>query len=267
MNKEEILAKYKKQEEKLLIAKLLDKILLTEKRNKITYTNFLDEYQKRILEKVLKELNVKNSIILGGYETAERNIIVLYPNKLELIPRENIVKDILNVIRIELPKESYEKYTHRDYLGALMKIGIQREKIGDIIVEENGADIIVIKEIAQYVKETISNLKRFSKSNVEFIDIKDLRKNNIKKQEKKLIVASLRLDNIVSELAKISRKKAEEIIAEEKVFLNFELQSKNTKQVKEGDKITIRGKGRFEIKEINGTTKNGRIIFTVEKYI
>ena len=148
-----------------------------------------------------------------------------------------------------------------------MKIGLQREKIGDILVEKSGADIIVIKEIASYVKETLSQLKRFSKAQIEFIKLEDLRKVEVQKQEVKMIVSSLRLDNIVSELAKTSRKKAEEMIEKERVFLNFELQSKNTKQVKEEDKITIRGKGKFEIKEICGETRSGRIILMIEKYI
>ena len=109
MNKEEILSKYKKQEDKLLIAKLFDKITITEKQNKITYTNFLDLYQKKLLEKVLKEIHKENGIFFGGYETAERTVLSFYPEKLEGISIERLSKEILEVVRINLPKESIRK--------------------------------------------------------------------------------------------------------------------------------------------------------------
>ena len=267
INKEQILEKYKNKEDKLLIAKLIDKIQIEEKQNKLVYTNFLDTYQKNIVEKTLKQLNKENVIFYGGYDNSERTICIIYPEKLKNISKEILGEGILEIIRINLPKESFGKFVHRQYLGALMKIGLQREKIGDILVEENGADIIVMKEISKYIKENIGELTRFSKAKIEILKIENLRKVTIKKQEIKVIVSSLRLDNIVSELTKTSRKNAEEIIKQERVFINYELQTKNTKHVKEKDKITIRGKGKFEIKEIVGETKNGRIVVLIEKYV
>ena len=77
----------------------------------------------------------------------------------------------------------------------------------------------------------------------------------------------MRLDNIVSELAKTSRTKAEEIIRAERVFLNYEVVDKDSKLVKIGDKLTIRGKGKFELKEQIGNTKKGRFILKIEKYV
>lgn len=109
MNKEEILSKYKKQEDKLLIAKLFDKITIAEKQNKITYTNFLDLYQKKLLEKVLKEIHKENGIFFGGYRAAERTLLCFYPEKLEGISVEILSKEILEGVRINLPKESRRK--------------------------------------------------------------------------------------------------------------------------------------------------------------
>ena len=76
---------------------------------------------------------------------------------------------------------------------------------------------------------------------------------------------SLRLDNIVSDLFKTSRSKAKQIIEQERVFVNYEVITKPTKQIKENDKITIRGKGRFEVKQILGNTRKGRIMVEIEK--
>ena len=83
----------------------------------------------------------------------------------------------------------------------------------------------------------------------------------------KIITSSLRLDNIVSELAKTSRNKASEILLQERVFVNYENETKNTKQVKEKDVISIRGKGKFIIDEIIGNTKKGNFIINVKKYV
>lgn len=268
MEKQLILSKYSKPEDKLLISKMLDKIELSKSKNKIENTDFLDMYQKHLLEKILKQDKVENYIISGGADGAERNIIAFYPDKLKIVAESNY-KRILQIvcIRINLPKEMYGKYSHRDYLGGLMKLGIKREKVGDIFVFNDGADILVLDEISKFLLNNISSLTRFSKFKIEKVNIEDIRKKEINKEEIKIISSSMRLDCIVSELLKTSRGKAEEIIKEQRVFVNFENIDKLTKQVKEKDLITIRGKGRFEIEKIEGTTKNDRIKLIVNKFV
>ena len=129
MNKTEILNKYSKQEDKLLISKVLDKIKYTESRNKIEITDFLDLYQIRIIKDVLNRIKFKNYILFGGFEESERKVLCIYPDKFnEDIVKKNIFKEI-KVIRIILPKEMYGKYFHRNYLGAIIKLGIEREKV------------------------------------------------------------------------------------------------------------------------------------------
>lgn len=144
-----------------------------------------------------------------------------------------------------------------------MKLGIKREKIGDILVDEEGADIIVSSEILKFLLNNLTQLTRFQKSKIEEILLSDLRKIKIQKEERTITVSSMRLDNIVSELAKCSRSKANELLMQERVFVNFENITKATKEIKENDRITIRGKGRFEIKEITGNTRKGKIIILI----
>ena len=148
-----------------------------------------------------------------------------------------------------------------------MKLGIKREKIGDIITFPEGANIIVLNETIEFVENNLSSLTRFSKSCIEIKGLEELHNLEIKTEKIQIIVSSLRLDNIVSELARTSRTKAEEIISTGRVFVNFENIAKDSKTLKEADIITIRGKGRFKIKEIEGNTKKGRVIISVEKYI
>ena len=170
-------------------------------------------------------------------------------------------------IRIILPNELYNNYTHKNYLGMLMKLGIVREKIGDILVNENGADIITIQEFSEVLKKELPSLTRFENSNISIEDLKNMKRQELKIEEVKIIVPSLRLDNIVSDLARTSRSKASEIISQERVFVNGQNETKNSKQIKLGDIITIRGKGRFAIKEFTGTTRSGRTVILIEKYV
>ena len=100
-----------------------------------------------------------------------------------------------------------------------------------------------------------------------FGEISKIRKQEIKIEEVKIIVPSLRLDNIVSDLAKTSRSKAVQIMEAQRVFVNGKNEIKASKQIKQNDIITIRGKGRFIIKEFTGTTRSGRTVILVEKYI
>jgi RNA-binding protein YlmH len=249
MNKQEILNTYKNEEDKLIVAKMLDKIEQSNKRNKIENTDFVDERQIHILENILMRTNIENYIIYGGFEEAKRNIVIFYPSKLNKDVVTKNLDSIIQVVRIILPKELQGKYTHRDYLGGLMKLGLKREKIGDIVVYEEGTDIIALKEIIPFLQQHIDTLTRFQKSKITIESIANLHEVNINKEEIEIVVSSLRLDNIVSELAKTSRSKAEEIINKERVFVNYEVATKVAKMIRYGDKITIRGKGKFEVKE------------------
>ena len=94
-----------------------------------------------------------------------------------------------------------------------------------------------------------------------------LRKREVKVEQVKIIVPSLRLDNFVSDLARTSRSKANQIIQQERVFINGQNVTKASKQIKLQDVITIRGKGRFVIKQFSGTTRSGRMVIEIEKYI
>lgn len=144
---------------------------------------------------------------------------------------------------------------------------MKREKVGDILVFDKGADIIVMNDTAEILKTELQTLTRFQNAQMQIIEITELRKQEIKIEEIKIIVPSLRLDNIVSDLSKTSRTKAVQIIDSERVFINGQCETKQSKSVKVQDIITIRGKGRFIIKEISGTTRSGRPILVVEKYV
>ena len=260
-----VLNKYKKEDEKLVLSKVMDKISFCETKNKIQVTDFFDLGQKQLIYNFLNSQKVKNYIFYGGFEEAERVLAVFYPEKLEDLTQNINFNEYIKVIRITLPNENKGKYTHQNYLGALMKLGLKREKIGDILVDENGADIIIKEDILKFLITNLSQLTRFQKSEIEEIKLEELRKAVIQKEKMTITVSSMRIDNIVAELAKCSRNKANELLEQERVFVNYEVITKPTKQIKENDKITIRGKGRFEVKQILGNTRKGRIMVEIEK--
>lgn len=257
----------KEKDDKILLAQVSDKIEMCENKNKIEYTNFLDLAQIELVQNYIDKLKIENYISYGGYEQSERKLFVIYPEKFNSTVVEKNLVSIVKIVRIQLPDELKGKYAHRDYLGAVIKLGVKREKVGDIIVDNDGADIIVEKDISKFLLENLSGLTRFSKSKITIEKIDNLRTVEVRREKREIIVSSLRLDNVISELARCSRNKALDIINMERVFVNFQCETKKTKQIKTGDMVTIRGKGRFYIKELVGQTKSGRVIVKIEKFV
>lgn len=267
MNKQELLRDYKKQEDKICLSQVLDKIDFSKTKEKIEYTDFLDMYQISLVENFLRKIRFENYQLFGGYEESERKILIIYPKKYNDRMIEKNYGKMLKIVRVELPEEEYGKYSHRNYLGGIVKLGLKREKVGDILVSNDGADIIVVEDFAEILKKELPSLTRFERSRISMEELSNIRKKEIKIEEVSIIVPSLRLDNIVSDLARTSRSKATQIISQERVFINGQNETKLSKQLKLNDVITIRGKGRFVIKEFTGTTRSGRIVIRIEKYI
>ena len=267
MNKQEIMQEYRNQEERLLVAKILDKLEFTKTKNKIQYTDFLNLYEQDLADKLLKKIGYKNYYFFGGKEMTERKLLIIYPEKLtEEMVRKNHSK-IVSIIKIQLPNDLKDEYDHRRYLGAIIKLGIEREKTGDIFVRSLGADIIVKNEIVNFLMQNLNSLTRFQSAEIIEEDIKELKDVVIEKMEISSVIISLRLDNIVSVLARTSRSKAVDILDQERVFVNAKLETKPSKQLNVGDVITIRGKGKFEFKKIEGMTKKGRYVVKFDKYV
>ncbi len=269
-------------EDKLLIAKVNDKINMCKEKNKIINTEFLSKYKVELIQKELNRLKEKNYLFYGGYEEADYKVLILYPDKLKnsfeelkngikeeygLTIAEKSINNIIKIIRITLPKELIGTYEHRDYLSAVMKFGLTRARIGDIIPRNEGADIIVLKENAEYLKNSLQELIRFKKSEIEIKNIQALKIEEKRYEEFKISVTSNRLDNFVSEIAKLSRNKAEEIINDERVMVNSKTEVRLSRDIKENDVIVIRGKGKFKVGQIQGTNKKGKTIINIFKNI
>lgn len=256
--------KYKDTEYKMLVAKLIDKYEFCKTRNKIAYTDFLHISERSIVEKILKEENIYNYVFFGGKEDADRSALIFYPDKITENMLEKNYESIFDIIRITLP--SNVEYEHREFLSGIMKLGIKREKFGDIVVTDFGADIICFSDISKILVEDLKQLTRFRKAELEILSIKELTIVEPEFEDINIIVSSLRLDSFVSELSNSSRTKASEIINEGRVFINSINEFKDSKKIEINDIITIRGKGKFIFDGIEKETKSGRLLANIRKY-
>lgn len=251
-------------DEKMLIAKSLDKYEFCITKNKITYTDFLTITEQSVLKKALKENNINNYITYGGMKGTDRSLIIFYPEKLSIEMVEKNFVNIFKIVRIVLPTEL--KYEHREYLSGVMKLGLRREKIGDIVVNENGADIICLSDISNILENDLRGLTRFRKSTITVESINNINYRETEFEKISIIVSSLRLDNFVSELSKTSRTRSEDIIKEGRVFVNSINETKDSKKINVNDIITIRGKGKFIFDEIERKTSSDKLVIKMRKY-
>ena len=198
----------------------------------------------------------------GGFEEAERKAIIFDGSF-------NLDKEWENPIKfLNIKLKTDVNLSHRDYLGSIVGLGIKREKIGDIIVKENSASVIVLKDVAEYILYNLLKIGRIS-ADVEYGSPEDvINSTELKKfKEIKCTVPSLRLDCILSLGFVISRSNSGPLFCENRVFLNWEPESKLSAQVKEGDVISIKGKGRIVLSEVGNITRKGRIAVVIKKLI
>ena len=195
----------------------------------------------------------------GGYDNAERVYFGVYPDWCE--GRENFYP----ITSITFRYRVSDHLSHRDFLGSLMALGIERETVGDILVEEGRTVAFVSRDIAKHI---IDSIEKIGNVGVILEEGHSLPLPCISKMlEITDTVASARLDCIVSALSNISRNRAAEIINECLVSVNSVTIQKIVKNISNGDKITVRGKGKFIIESLVDQTKKGRIILRAKKYI
>lgn len=164
--------------------------------------------------------------------------------------------------------EAKNNLSHRQILGSFIGNGLKRDKIGDILVKENGALVFVKDEIATYV---VTNIDKMGNEKVKCsivgngqIDIKWFINNNSKRVV--YTVASLRVDSVISHGFGISREEAADLIRQMKVAVNWVYIDKPSYAVKEGDLVSVRHHGRLKIEKVLSTTKKGRISIEVLRF-
>ena len=225
------------------------------------FTGFLSSTDISLLHETAREQKL-NFMLWGGYENAERKM-ARFGDK-ELIGYE--LDFPISIVCIEpILKKFSDEFTHRDFLGSIMNLGIKRETIGDILVMDRFAYVFVDEKIADYIVENLKKVRHthMKVTRIEALPVEFEAKRNVCK----LLVSSLRLDVVIAGKYNISRNQALELFRSKKVFLNERLCENNSYIVKQDDIISVRGYGKMVFKEISGETKKGRVYIQVEEYV
>lgn len=236
---------------------LMDKVKIAEKTWDDIYTDFLTPEEQAILEKLCKNERVSVSFC-GGKSEFERAVAVLskYENDF-LFPVE--------VLKIK-GNFKFEKITHRDYLGALLSLGIKREKIGDINVYDDGAEIWLHKDISDYVSLSLGKIKNTGVK-IEKISFDESREKIQKFKQLNINVASMRLDAVISSLLNTSRTLASNLISSGNVKVNYVNVDESSKKLNEGDMLSIKGHGRYILESVIRTTRSDRMVLSIKQFV
>ena len=157
-----------------------------------------------------------------------------------------------------------EELNHRDYLGALMNLGIERATLGDIVINGKRAFLFCAEKMSSYI---IAELDKVRHTNVRCAPAKEIPKSTVTRLERKAVqVSTARADSIIAKLYNLSRSESVELFRAKKVFVNGRLNENNSGQLKAGDKVSVRGFGRFAFAGVSGETRKGKLNVEVDLY-
>lgn len=251
----------KTPEDKVLLARIWDKIMGGVRKNIPANTPFLSLRELDMARYLFGSM--PGLITFGGYEGAERQMLVFLPDYLD---ESTLYTDDAPMVCLRATFYDGDSLSHRDFLGALMGAGIARETVGDICVDKGSCDFFVTAEIAPYVLQSFLSAGR-TKLHLESIPFSQV---NIPEPEVKCIkdtLASPRLDSVVSAGFRVGRSAAAQYITSGRVAVDGLPCEKPDKTVDEGVKISVRGLGKIKLASVNGQTKKGRISVEIHRYV
>ena len=251
----------KDPEERLLLAKLWDKINAGMRKNIPAHTNFLSPRELEMAKYLFGE--PEGLYAFGGYGDAERKMLIFLPEYLEA---SALYDEDSPCICLRATFYQGDSPNHRDFLGALMGAGISRESVGDICVDKGSCDFFVTQEIAPYILQNFTSAGR-TKLHLEQIPLFDARIPDPEVKEIKDTLASLRLDSVISSGFRIGRSLAAQYVTAGKAAIDGLPCEKPDKPISEGMKISVRGLGKIKLQSVNGRTKKDRISVVIHRYV
>ena len=247
-------------EDKLLLAKVWDKITAGMRKEIPANTPFLSPRQLEIARYLLGRQEGLQEF--GGYENAERKMLIFLPEYLE----PSFLQEDGPITCLRATFYQGDNPTHRDFLGALMAAGIARETVGDILVGNGACDFLVTSEISPYLLQNFDSAGR-TKLHLAQIPLSQMQIPEAEIQQIKDTLASLRLDSVISTGFRVPRSAAAQAITAGKAAIDGLPCEKPDKIVEEGSRITVRGLGKICLSTVNGQTKKGRISVVIDRYV
>ncbi|MCR2803684.1 YlmH family RNA-binding protein [Paenibacillus soyae] len=249
-------------EEKPFVDRVLEWVDRSASQHELKRTDFLDPRQAQILT-MLASRNPDVTVRLeGGYADAERVRALIAPDYRDLDSESAGIA----VLEVNPSGATYQDLDHGDFLGALLGLGIKRDRIGDIHVHDAFAHIIVTDEIADYLNVHLRQVHRLNVL-TDILPLSELKTVEVKLEEMSLTVASMRLDGIASDVYRVSRSKIVDPIRAGRCRVNWKSEEDPSEQLKQGDVVSFKGLGRFKVLEVDGVTKKGRIRVKIGKFI
>ena len=259
-DREKILRYFKASGEGELAARLLDLAEIVQKQRKYKVSDFLDPLGQSIAETIVNQLGQMKLVLSGGYEGAERC-------KAAFVHDDFMGKVDFAISAVSVTWDGrYYRLGHRDVLGSLIGLGLDREVLGDIILHGDSCQIIYDKSLHGFIFNNLVSIGAAAVS-IEEIASEAIEPREQKVKEIRTTVPALRLDVVAAAGFGTSRTKMSDEIATAKVKLNWQDAKNSSVTVKPEDIISIRGRGRVEVEEVIGTTKKGRISIVLKRFI
>jgi RNA-binding protein YlmH len=226
------------------------------------FTGFLSMAQLDIYYRMEQELSFVPVTVFGGTNDCER--VMLRFGSENLCGYEQDFP--ISCIEISPLIEKFgEELSHRDYLGALMNLGIERGTLGDIVIVGKSAYLFCTDKMSPYILESLDKVRHTS---VRCELAKNIPPSTITRLERKALqVSAARADSIIAKLYKMSRSESVELFRAKKVFVNGRLDENNSGQLKPNDKVSVRGFGRFKFIGVSGETRKGKLNVDVDLYV
>lgn len=266
MNKTELLNKLSRDgAERLLLARALDRLELARTRSIPACTGFLSPQERASVENLINACGHPAHLFWGGYEGAERTVCAFLPDWLEGADWA-ADPDSCPVRALRCAWSGGAKLSHRDFLGAILGLGLDREKVGDLLVGEGTCDVLALEEIADFLVFHLDQAGRV-KLKTAPLPLDRLEPPEVQVKVIRDTVSSLRLDAVAASGFSLSRGRAAELISSGKFQLNHRECTKPDHPVAEGDVMSCRGLGKCAVKAVGGMSKKGRILIELERYI
>lgn len=245
----------------MLQKRLIELSNLSYKRDIVTFSDFLNLNELNILHTTPKEMFPSRYETFGGYALAERQMVAFLPDALYYD-----YKYPMSVVKIQpLNRKFAEELSHRDFLGGILHLGIERCCVGDLLVENGICHAFVTDTMADYICEQLTRVRHTA------VNTQKLEGGEFSYSPKLLTlkgtVASVRLDSVLSVAFPMSRTRLTGLIEGGKVFVNGKLTVSNGCRLREGDIISVRGLGKMVYQGVLSETKKGRQYIQVGKYM
>ena len=249
------------KEEIMLQKRLIELSKIAYQKNIVTYSDFLNLNELNILHTTPKHELFSTYETFGGYESSERQMVAFLTDALCYEKKYPI-----SVIKIEpLHKKYAENLSHRDYLGSILNLGIDRSKLGDILVEDEYAIVFLHESLEDFFVKEVKRIRHTSVK-ASIVDEKDFYYIP-KTKEIKGTVSSMRLDSLIALAFSSSRSKLISYIEGGRVIVNGKMVTSNGYKIKDNDIVSVRGLGRFCFRECLSQTKKGRYLVTIDLYV